>query len=348
MAVSRWPSRRGPWTVGLGLAGALAACSAPAKPTRRVVSATAAAPAAVPAAWQPIVGEYQRDDHRLSVLERGESLRVRVDSGPVTTVTLASPDSLLPTAASGARFGVEREADGTVTGLADGDGRWDRRPLGRGTFHITPVRPAAELHDAARAATPPPASPDAAPADLVDVTTLDSTIRLDIRYATTDNFMGERFYDTSRALLQRPAAEALARVSRRLAALGYGLLIHDAYRPWYVTWMFWQATPDSQRIFVADPASGSRHNRGAAVDLSLYELATGAPVTMPSGYDEFSERAYPAYAGGTSHERWQRDLLRAAMEAEGFHVYQYEWWHFDFDGWERYPVLNLGFDEVSR
>jgi D-alanyl-D-alanine dipeptidase len=160
--------------------------------------------------------------------------------------------------------------------------------------------------------------------------------------------MGERFYDTARAFLERPAAEALVRAHRRLAALGYGLLIHDAYRPWYVTWMFWRATPDSLKIFVADPASGSRHNRGAAVDVTLYNLATGAPVTMPSGYDEFSERAYPDYPGGTSRQRWLRDLLRATLEAEGFHVYQYEWWHFDFAGWERYPILNAPFAAIRQ
>ena len=100
--------------------------------------------------------------------------------------------------------------------------------------------------------------------------------------------MGVPLYDRAQARLQRPAAEALGRVQRALAAEGFGLLVHDAYRPWYVTRMFWDATPDSQRVFVADPATGSRHNRGAAVDLTLYDLRTGRPVTMVSGYDEFS------------------------------------------------------------
>src|SRR5690606_26450191 len=111
--------------------------------------------------------------------------------------------------------------------------------------------------------------------------------------------MGARFYPEPRALLQRPAAEALVRAHRKLAEQGYGLLIHDAYRPWHVTKMFFDATPDSMKGFVADPATGSIHNRGAAVDLTLYELADGRAVRMPSGYDEFSERAYPNYLGGT-------------------------------------------------
>jgi D-alanyl-D-alanine dipeptidase len=111
--------------------------------------------------------------------------------------------------------------------------------------------------------------------------------------------------------------------------------------------MFWEATPDAMRIFVADPAKGSRHNRGAAVDLTLCDLTTGEPADMVSGYDEFSPRAFPDYPGGTSLQRWNRELLRRSMEAEGFTVYTFEWWHFDFRGWERYPLLNLGLEEVA-
>jgi D-alanyl-D-alanine dipeptidase len=212
-------------------------------------------------------------------------------------------------------------------------------------FRIEPVRPVEELRAEALAAVPPPDTGAAEP-DLVELRSLDSTIHYDIRYATDRNFMGTPFYDTALAFLQRPAALALLRAHRRLQREGFGLLIHDAYRPWYVTRMFWDATPDSLRRFVADPSQGSRHNRGAAVDLSIYELATGRPVTMPSGYDEFTERAHPEYPGGPAQARRRRDRLRTAMEAEGFTVYQYEWWHFDFAGWERYPVLNLTFADL--
>ena len=110
--------------------------------------------------------------------------------------------------------------------------------------------------------------------------------------------------------------------------------------------MFWQATPDSQHTFVADPATGSRHNRGAAVDLTLYDLKTGRPMRMPSGYDEFSARAYPTYQGGTESERARRDLLRRYMEAAGFTVNAAEWWHFDYRGWRDYPVLNVPFERI--
>ena len=100
-------------------------------------------------------------------------------------------------------------------------------------------------------------------------------------------------------------------------------------------------------MFVADPAQGSRHNRGAAVDLTMYDLRTGRPVEMVGGYDEFSERSFPDYPGGTSLQRWHRELLRAAMEAEGFRVYDQEWWHFDYRDWREYPVGTATFDEIA-
>ncbi len=127
---------------------------------------------------------------------------------------------------------------------------------------------------------------------------------------------------------------------------GYGLLIHDAYRPWYITKVFWDATPEDKKIFVADPSKGSRHNRGAAVDLTLYDLTTGKPVEVVGTYDETTDRSYPDYPGGTSLQRWHRNLLRDAMEAEGFTVYEAEWWHFDYKDWQQYPILNERFDRI--
>lgn len=218
---------------------------------------------------------------------------------------------------------------------------------GAETFRITPVQPLAELVPAALAADPPAEDGEFRPPDLVEVVSLDDGIRLDIRYATDDNFLGTPVYSQARAFLQRPAAEAVVRAHRSLAGRGYGLLIHDAYRPWYVTKIFWDATPPEQHDFVANPASGSRHNRGCAVDLTLYDLATGRPVEMPSGYDEFSERAHPDYPGGTAEGRRLRDLLRTVMEAEGFTVYEAEWWHFDFQDWREYAIQNVRFEDLG-
>ena len=123
------------------------------------------------------------------------------------------------------------------------------------------------------------------------------------------------------------------RANRKLHAQGYGLLIFDGYRPWYVTKMFWDGTPAEDHLYVADPAKGSKHNRGCAVDLTVYDLRTGQPLDMPSGYDEMSERAHSDYAGGTAQQNANRALLRNAMEAEGFTVNPDEWWHFDYKDW---------------
>lgn len=183
--------------------------------------------------------------------------------------------------------------------------------------------------------------------DLVELTTLDPTLRLDVRYATANNFVGRPVYREARAFLQRPAAEAVLRAGARLREQGYGLLVHDGYRPWSVTKLFWDLTPPAKRDFVADPAKGSRHNRGCAVDLSLYDLATGQPVEMPSDYDDFSKKAHPDFTGGTEEQRLHRDRLRAAMEAEGFTVYEVEWWHFDHEDWREYPLLDLPFDRLG-
>jgi zinc D-Ala-D-Ala dipeptidase len=184
--------------------------------------------------------------------------------------------------------------------------------------------------------------------DLVELIKLDATIKLDIRYATANNFVGKPVYQEARAFLQRPAAEALVRAQRKLKAQGYGLLIFDGYRPWAITKLFWDITPPEKHNFVANPAKGSKHNRGCAVDLSLYDLKTGREVAMPGAYDEMTERSYPTYKGGTKEQTAARDLLRRAMEAEGFRVDDFEWWHFNYRDWPKYPILNLSFAQLDQ
>ena len=200
-------------------------------------------------------------------------------------------------------------------------------------------------HSAAQAV--PPQDPQATrQPDLVELVALDPTIALDIRYAGSNNFVGKPVYREARAFLQRPAAEALVAAHRELAADGYGLLIHDGYRPWAVTKLFWEVTPPALREFVADPATGSKHNRGAAVDLSMFDRALGTAVVMPSAYDEFSHRAYPDYRGGPPDARGRRDLLRRVMERHGFTVEPNEWWHFNYRDWQRYPILDIPFSAI--
>ena len=196
----------------------------------------------------------------------------------------------------------------------------------------------------------PPRDPKASrQADLVELVTLDPTIKLDIRYATTNNFTKQVVYSEARAFLQRPAAQALLAAHRELARQGYGLMIHDGYRPWTITKKFWDVTAGTpMRDFVANPKTGSKHNRGCAVDLTIYDLATGQIVQMPGDYDESTQRSFPDFKGGTQAQRARRDLLRAAMEKQGFTVESNEWWHFNYQDWPSYPILDISFQDAAK
>ena len=311
-------------------------------------------PAPLPERWRDLVGEYGWDFDILYVLEKDGQLQALIEWFAQYPLTEEAPDRFrFPPRGlyDNETLVFERDDSGRVVcAVLAGAVVFDRRTVSGEdgtTFKIQPVRPVDALRAEALDAEPPAESGEFREPELVDVAALDPNVRLDVRYASTNNFMDARFYDAPRVFLQRPAAEALVRAGRVLNREGYGLLLHDGYRPWYVTKMFWDATPESQKLFVADPASGSRHNRGAAIDLNLYDLSTGQPVTMVSGYDEFSDRAFPDYPGGTDHQRWLRELLREAMEDEGFEVYEWEWWHFDYGEWRNYPILNLTFDQIE-
>lgn len=243
---------------------------------------------------------------------------------------------------------VRRLAAGLALAALGAGLAWAQEQAEPKIFRVTPVRPVEELRREALAARPPAEKGKFRRSELRELLKLDGSIRLDIRYATANNFLGTKIYEEARAFLQRPAAEALARAHRKFKRQGYGLLIHDAYRPWYVTKIFWEATPEKMRGYVANPAEGSRHNRGCAVDVTLYELKTGRAVEMPSLYDELTERAHADYSGGTAEQRRLRDLLRRGMEAEGFRVNPMEWWHFDYKDWKKYAIENVPFAEIGR
>ncbi len=213
-------------------------------------------------------------------------------------------------------------------------------------FRIAPLRPVADVLRDAQRALPPPGG-GTRRADLVDLTEAIPNVVLSIHYATPDNFMGAPMYARAAAFLQRPAADALAAVQRALAAEGLGIVVYDAYRPWYVTRAFWDATPPAQRGFVAPPSQGSRHNRGCAIDLGLVSLQTGQIVEMPSSYDEFTGRAAARYPGGSRRARYFREVLHDAMVRHGFSVNPTEWWHFDYRDWPQYGVLNLPFEALA-
>ena len=180
--------------------------------------------------------------------------------------------------------------------------------------------------------------------DLVDVARLVPDALLDVRYATADNFVGKRLYPEARCLLKHPVAERLARAAARLRREGLRLRIHDCYRPLSVQREMWAAFP--REGYVANPARGSNHNRGAAVDVGL-ATHEGGPVEMPTGYDAFGPRARADATGGVSPAaRRNRDLLRRAMEAEGFRVNRMEWWHFDAPERKGAPLLDVPFSAV--
>lgn len=184
--------------------------------------------------------------------------------------------------------------------------------------------------------------------ELVELNRLAPDIKLDIRYATANNFTGHPLYTEARAFLLPEPAQALLRVHHSLRQQGYGLLIYDAYRPWSVTRSLWDSASEANRRngYVADPAMGSRHNRGCAVDLGLYDLKSGEPVEMPSGFDDFSIRAHADWQGGSTLARRNRDALRRAMEAQGFAVLPNEWWHFNYRDCDCQPLLDIPFDGI--
>lgn len=303
--------------------------------------------------WKEYIGEYGWDHNVLYILEKNGALHALVEwifSYPLVEKSPGVFDFPGYGLYHGEQVIFRRDTSGKVVEVEMAGVRFPRREVGTEegeTFKIEPLDTEENLRRRALEASPPRESGEFRPADLVDLRSLDPTIQYDIRYASDNNFMGMVFYQKPRAYLQRPAAEAVVRVHREMKEKGYGLLIHDAYRPWFVTKMFWDATPDSMKGFVANPARGSRHNRGCAVDLTLYDLKTGEPVQMSGGYDEFTERSYPYYPGGTSRQRWLRALLRNAMNDAGFTIYELEWWHFDYRDWEKYRVNNFTFEELE-
>jgi CubicO group peptidase (beta-lactamase class C family)/D-alanyl-D-alanine dipeptidase len=311
-------------------------------------------PQPVPTKWEGLIGEYGPDHNQLTILEKDGTLHALIEwvflypLSHVADKTYQFPDYGLYHGHH-LEFGTDQGGNGQWVDAANY--RFKRRPLPKvgETFQLRPLRPVEELRKAALAAEPPRENNVLLrKPDLVDVMKLDAAIKLDIRYATANNFLAAPLYTSARAFLQRPAAEALVRVNKRLDKLGYGVLVHDAYRPWHVTKMFRDAVEPRFHHFVADPLQGSRHNRGCAVDLTLYDRTTGKAVEMVGGYDEFTDRSYPDYVGGTSLQRKHRDLLRRAMEAEGFTVYAAEWWHFDFEQWRSYPLLNTSFENLQN
>lgn len=179
---------------------------------------------------------------------------------------------------------------------------------------------------------------------LVEIKKVIPTVVLDIRYATTNNFMHRVMYKQARAFARKPVVMQLKKIQALLKTRGYGLKIFDAYRPYAVTVAFYEQASDKN--FVANPKKGSKHNRGCAVDLTIIDLKTGQEVPMPTPYDSFEPQAAASYPHLPSAIIQNRDFLIGVMQAHGFKVIPNEWWHFDFIGWENYPLMDISFEEL--
>ena len=181
---------------------------------------------------------------------------------------------------------------------------------------------------------------------LVDLSTINSTFKFDIRYATENNFTGRILYSEAKAYLQKDAARALNEAQEMFSDLGLGLIIYDAYRPLSVQKEMWKIKPDKR--YVADPKQGSNHNRGMAVDVGLYDLETGAYLEMPTEFDAFNRKAWAnATVGVSEMGRYNRSILKQIMKRCGFKMNTTEWWHFDFKDCHQYPVLDIPFHEIK-
>jgi hypothetical protein len=182
--------------------------------------------------------------------------------------------------------------------------------------------------------------------DLVDVSTMKCPPLEEIHYATTYNFTGIRLYPSPAAYVRKELIPYLEEIQEDLAKKGLGLKIYDGYRPLPIQQKMWDLILDER--FVSNPAvNRGRHTRGTAVDVTLVDKI-GNPLPMPSDFDEFSPRAAVAYTGGTPETRRNRELLQKVMTRHGFLSYPHEWWHFDFQGWEKYEPLSIGFTKLQK
>lgn len=179
---------------------------------------------------------------------------------------------------------------------------------------------------------------------LVEIKKEIPSVVLEVRYATTNNFMQEVMYKQARAFARKPVVAQLKLIQAELKKHGYGLKIYDGYRPYDVTLAFYEKATNKK--FVANPAKGSKHNRGCAIDLSIIDLKTGKDVPMPTPYDSFEDAAAANYSNLPAHIIKNRDFLIEVMEKHGFKVLAHEWWHFDFVGWEKYDLMDIPFEKL--
>mgnify|MGYP005624441659 CR=1 FL=1 len=179
---------------------------------------------------------------------------------------------------------------------------------------------------------------------LVDISKINQAIRIDMRYATTNNFMHKKIYTSPKAYLFRSVAEKLSRVQKYLKKMGLGLKVWDAYRPYRYQFVIYDAVQDVR--FAANPSKGSVHNRGASVDLTLVDK-NGSELAMPTAFDDFTVKASSSYKKLSKNVLRNRELLKKVMRMHGFVTITTEWWHFNDKNWRRYLLLDIGFEDLG-
>ncbi len=182
-------------------------------------------------------------------------------------------------------------------------------------------------------------------AKLVDIEKISPSIVLDIRYATTNNFTKTKLYPSAKCFLQEPVAQALDNIQKELKAKGLGLKIWDGYRPHSVQYKLWEIVPDSR--YVGRPEKGSKHNCGCAVDLTIIRLSDGKELDMGTEFDNFTKKAWSICKDLSNQQLKNRKLLHAIMKKYGFKSIKTEWWHFNWKEWDKYPILNIQFEELE-
>ncbi len=308
-------------------------------------------PAPCPERWLGLLGKYGRpNDGKSDFLVREEGGRLQIYGSRPNDLQETGRDSFLEVV-SGKMFVFVRDSLGGGGACLIGEELYARKfyPGERDsprppTWYI----PLDSLWAEAKKARPPVEKGRFAKPDLVDVRHYDPGIKLDLAYSNPKNSYGFALYDKEAAYLQRPAARALARANASLKPLGFTIQLSDAYRPWYVTKFIRMAARPSEKQFYANPAKGSHHNRGTAVDATLVDIQTGIEVDMGYGQNEFSERAAAWFPGGTSLQRWHRLVLRTALERQGFRGLSKEWWHYRFISRKRYPIINRPLSRVVQ
>jgi D-alanyl-D-alanine dipeptidase len=325
----------------------------------------AAEPAAVPPDTEALLGVYQSEGESVLIRERvgGLELLYMATRGDYAfnksnvfqmvktrydeyTVSLANPRDWRSTLS--VKF--ERDRDGRGITFVFDKRRFSRLFMlnepGGETFRLSLPQPIETMRRDALSALMPRQEDDLLTAKLVQITSVDPAIKIALSYATDQNAVGTPIYEQERAFLDEDAVRALSRVNKQLNAYGYGLIVWDAYRPWYITKLLYDILPPDQKYMLEAPETGSPYNRGLSVSVSLYSLATGQAVSLITGLDEPSPRAFSDFQGGSELERYRRGLLRFFMQSEGFGGVEHEWWHFDYKDFAKYRLLNKPFSEL--